>query len=165
MDPKTGIYITQRAPQKIWGYEGVMSYRFSDEFNIAATYSYVEGKHRNTDIYIGGRQISAPKGTIVANWTPSEQAKISVSYLHVDDRKRFKRNENNKYTGDQGAVNGYDIVNVNGSYDFGQWSVFAGIENLFNRDYFPVRSQALTYKAFNVKGLGTTVNLGVNYKF
>lgn len=165
LDPKTGIYLTTRAPQKIWGYEGVLSYHFSDELNVSATYSYVEGKHSDTNNYIGGRQISAPKGTIVVNWLVSEQAKIALSYLHVGDRDRFDKNADGNYTGDQGGVNGYNIMNLSGSYEFNDWSVSAGIENLFNQDYFPARSQALTYRAFNIKGLGTTANVGVNYHF
>jgi len=165
LDPKTGIYITQRAPQEIWGFEGIASYQFSDELNIAGTYSYVEGKHKGTDDYLGGRQISAPKGTVVLNWLPTEQASLSFSYLHVSDRDRFETNEDGNYTGDEGKIDGYNIFNLSGDYRFGDWKVFAGIENLFNEDYFPARSQALTYKAFNIKGLGTTVNLGVNYHF
>jgi len=164
LDPKSGIYITQRAPQEIWGYEGVVNYRVSDQLDLSATYSYVEGKHTESDIYLGGRQISAPKGTFVANWMPTEQARVSLSYLYVGDRKRFERNEEGNYSGDEGAISGYNIFNLSTDYDFGDWSVFAGVQNLFNEDYFPARSQALTYKAFNVKGLGTTVNLGVRFQ-
>jgi iron complex outermembrane receptor protein len=160
-DENTGVYHTIRAPQEIWGYEGTLNYSFTNSLDLAATYSYVEGKHTDTKIYIGGRQISAPKGTLAFNWSPTEQAKLSLSYLYVGDRKRFSKNTEGNYTGDEGAIDGYNIVNASGSYDFGTWSIYAGIENLFNQDYFPARSQALTYKAFNVKGLGTTVNLGV----
>ena len=163
LDEKTGIYITQRAPQKIWGYEGVVSYQLSSDLDVHATYGYVEGKHTLTDKYIGGRQISAPKGTVVTNWRPNDRAQLSLSYIHVADRNRFERNAEGNYSGDEGAIKGYNIVNVSGSYDFNNWSVFAGIENLFNKDYFPARSQALTYTAFNVKGVGTTVNLGVRF--
>jgi iron complex outermembrane receptor protein len=162
---KTGVYHTKRAPQEIWGYEGTLNYTFNEQLNMAATYSYVEGKHADTDIYLGGRQISAPKGTVALNWSPTEQARLTLSYLYVGDRDRFSKNDEGNYTGDEGAIDGYNIMNASGSYDFGGWSVFAGIENLFNQDYFPARSQALTYRAFNVKGLGTTVNLGVKAKF
>ena len=163
LDEKTGIYLIKRAPQKTWGYEGIVSYRISSELNVNATYSYVEGKHTETDEYIGGRQISAPKGTVVTNWYPTDALKLSLTYLHVGDRNRFERNDEGNYTGDQGEIKGYNIFNASSSYDFGNWSVFAGIENLFNQDYFPARSQALTYKGFNVKGLGTTVNMGVKF--
>jgi iron complex outermembrane receptor protein len=36
---------------------------------------------------------------------------------------------------------------------------------LFNQDYYPAKSQAYTYSGYNVKGLGTTVKLGVDYQF
>ena len=165
LDPKTGIYITQRAPQKIWGYEGVLNYTFNDQWDLAATYGYVEGKHDHNGNYLGAREVSAPKGTLAVNWQPTNQAKMSVHYIHVGDRDRFEKNDAGLYTGDEGPVNGYGIVNLSSSYDFEQWSIFAGVENLFNKDYFPARSQALTFRAFNVKGIRTTVNLGVNYRF
>lgn len=165
LDENTGIYITQRAPQEIWGYEGVVSYRVSRGLDVHVTYGYVEGKHTATDEYIGGRQISAPKATFVTNWRPNEQTKLSVSYLVVGDRDRFEQDDDGNYSGDEGAVKGYNIFNVSGSYTLNGWTLFAGIENLFNDDYFPARSQALTYTAFNVKGLGTTVNAGINFQF
>jgi iron complex outermembrane receptor protein len=163
LDEATGIYLTKRAPQKIWVYEGVVNYQATDTLDISATYGYVEGKHTMTDEYIGGRQISAPKGTIITNWLPTENSKLSLTYLHVGDRNRFEKNDEGNYSGDEGAIEGYNIVNLSGSYQFDNWSLFAGIENIFNKDYFPARSQALTYKAFNVKGIGTTVNMGVKY--
>lgn len=163
LDKATGIYITQRAPQKIWGYEGVVNYQATNTLDISATYGYVEGKHTATDEYIGGRQISAPKGTIITNWQPTENSKLSLTYLHVGDRNRFEKDDEGNYSGDEGAIKGYNIFNLSGSYQFDNWSLFAGIENLFNKDYFPARSQALTYDAFNVKGIGTTVNMGVRF--
>ncbi|MER2490650.1 TonB-dependent receptor [Catenovulum sediminis] len=165
LDPNTGIYITQRAPQKIWGYEGVVNYQFNDTLDFAATFGYVEGKHTESDTYIGGRQIGAPKATLVANWRPVEQAALAVSYLHVADRTRFERDEEGNYSGDEGNVQGYNVVNLSGSYNFDNVSVYAGVENLFNEDYFPARAQALTYTSFNVKGIGTTVNMGVKFSF
>jgi len=163
LDENTGIYITQRAPQKISGYEAVVNYQVANNLDIHATYGYVEGKHTATDEYIGGRQISAPKGTIVTNWRATENLNLSLHYLHVGDRARFERNDEGNYSGDEGAVKGYNIFNLSGSYEFNHWSIYAGVENLFNKDYFPARSQALTYSAYNVKGVGTTINLGVKF--
>ena len=90
---------------------------------------------------------------------------MSLSVLKVLDRNRFERDENGFYSGDEGNVTGYTVVNLTGSYDFGNFSVYGGIENLFNADYFPARAQALTYTAFNVKGIGRTVNMGVKLAF
>ncbi|WGO96553.1 TonB-dependent receptor [Saccharophagus degradans] len=165
LDPNTGIYITERAPQKIWGYEGIANFSASDSLDFTVTFGRVEGKHTETDSYIGGRQIGAPKLTFVTNWNPVNDAALSLSVLKVLDRNRFERDESGFYSGDEGNVTGYTVVNLTGSYDFGNFSVYGGIENLFNADYFPARAQALTYAAFNVKGIGRTVNIGVKLAF
>lgn len=83
----------------------------------------------------------------------------------MGDRERFEQ-INGEYVGDQGPVDSYHLVNVNGSYDLGkQWQIFIGIENLLNHDYYPSRSQVYTYNGYNHKGLGITFNAGASYQF
>lgn len=162
----TGVYEPVRAPQEIWGYEGLVDYRVSDTLGIVATYSYVEGKNTEADIYLGSRQISPPKATVNVNWRPLDSMSLTVSYLHVGDRKRFAPNADGEYVGDQGPVSSYNIFNVSGKYQFADnWNAFMGIENLFNSDYYPARAQSYTYGGYNIKGLGTTATLGVTYSF
>lgn len=164
-DAATGIYLPVRAPQEIYGYEALANYTFSPSLNLSASYAWVEGKDTANDVYLGAKQISAPKGTINVNWKPLDNASVTLSYLYVGDRKRFDK-VNGQHVGDKGPVDGYQVVNVSGKYQINSsWSAFMGVENLFNRDYFPAKSQAYTYKGYNVKGLGTTVNLGVNMTF
>jgi iron complex outermembrane receptor protein len=164
-DPATGVYMPIRAPQEIYGYEAVIFYNVSKEFDITATYAWIEGKNTENDVYLGAGQISAPKGTVNLNWQPIVNTNLSLSYLYVGDRKKFEAVDG-EYAGDQGPIDSYHIVNVSGNHKFSQdWSAFIGIENLFNQDYYPAKSQAYTYSGYNVKGLGTTVNIGVNYLF
>ncbi|WP_026301446.1 TonB-dependent receptor [Colwellia piezophila] len=57
-------------------------------------------------------------------------------------------------------------MNVSGNYDFAKdWSTFIGVENLFNQDDYPTKLPGYTYDCYNIKGLGSTVNFGVNYLF
>lgn len=164
-DPNTGVYMPVRAPQEIYGYEALAQYWLSPEINLTATYSWVEGKDTKNDVYLGAKQISAPKGTVNINWQPVDQASLSITYLYVGDRKKFAPVDG-KYVGDKGPINGYHIVNLSGNYAFSPvWSAFIGIENLLNQDYYPAKSQAYTYSGYNIKGLGTTANIGVNYQF
>ena len=164
-DAATGIYLPVRAPQEIYGYEALVNYQFSPTLNATATYAWVEGKNTEADVYLGAKQISAPKGTVNVNWQPIDDAFVTISYLYVGDRKRFDKVDG-FYAGDQGPVDSYHLINLSGKYQFApQWSAFMGVENLLNNDYYPAKSQAYTYKGYNVKGLGTTVNLGVNYQF
>ncbi|MCB4437520.1 TonB-dependent receptor [Alteromonas sp. McT4-15] len=162
----TGVYEPVRAPQEIWGYEGLVDYRISETLNVVATYSYVEGKNTEADVYLGSRQISPPKATANVNWKPSDTLSLTVSYLYVGDRKRFSPNADGDYVGDQGPISSYNIVNLSGQYQFADnWNAFMGVENLFNSDYYPARAQSYTYGGYNIKGLGTTATLGVTYTF
>ena len=162
---QTGIHEPIRAPQKIWGYEGLVNYQWTDSLSVNATYSWVEGKDTDKDTYLGARQISAPKGTINLRWQALENASLSVNYLYVGDRKRFEKNDKGLWVGDQGPIDSYHVVNLSGQYSFESFELYAGIENLFNQDYYSARSQAYTYKGYNSKSLGTTVNIGVSIEF
>ncbi|WP_394185724.1 TonB-dependent receptor [Pseudoalteromonas tetraodonis] len=162
----TGVYEPVRAPQEIWGYEALVDYTINPSLKLLATYSYVEGKNTEADIYLGSKQISPPKATANLNWQPTNTLSLTLSYLYVGDRKRFEPNDNGKYVGDQGPVDNYTVFNLSGQYQFADnWKSFIGVENLFNQDYFPARAQSYTYGGYNIKGLGTTATVGVTYQF
>ncbi len=165
-DEATGIYRPVRAPQKIWGFEATAEYDINDAWTMNAAYGYTEGKDQLNDIYLGARQISAPKLTSGLRYQPSDQLHLAVTWLHVFSRDRFEANEQGFYTGDQGPISSYDLVNLSASYDYNAWQFFAGINNLFNADYFPARSQAFRYgTGYSVKAPGATLNLGATYRF
>ena len=162
----TGVYEPVRAPQEIWGYETLVDYKINPTLKLVATYSYVEGKNTEDDIYLGSRQISPPKGTANLNWQPNDELSLTVSYLYVGSRKRFEPNADGDYVGDQGPISSYNLFNLSGRYNFSEnWQAFMGVENLFNNDYYPARAQSYTYGGYNIKGLGTTVTLGATYSF
>jgi len=164
-DETTGVYLPVRAPQEIYGYEALINYEINEAWAVNATYSWVEGKNTEADVYLGAKQISPPKATINVNWNPNSDISVAINYLYVGDRKRFEP-VNDKYVGDQGPIESYQIVNLSGNYNFASdWSAFIGVENLFNQDYYPTKSQGYTYGGYNIKGLGATVNMGVNYQF
>jgi len=161
----TGVYMPVRAPQEIYGYEALINYDINDAWAVNATYSWVEGKNTEADVYLGAKQISPPKATVNVNWNPNSDISVAINYLYVADRKRFEPVDG-KYVGDQGPIDSYQVVNLSGNYNFANdWSAFVGVENLFNQDYYPTKSQGYTYGGYNIKGLGTTVNMGVNYQF
>ncbi|KXI30378.1 TonB-dependent receptor [Paraglaciecola hydrolytica] len=165
-DANTGVYLPVRAPQKIWGYEGLVDYRINPQLQVVATYSYVEGKDTEADEYLGAQQIAPPKATVNFSWLPISDVSVSLTYLYVADRQRFAAADNGTYVGDQGPVESYQLVNLSGQYKLNQqWSAFFGIENLLNEDYFPAKSQSYRYGGYNVKGIGTTANVGLKVIF
>jgi len=162
----TGVYEPVRAPQEIWGYEGLVNYTITQDLKLSATYSYVEGKNTEADEYLGAAQISPPKATANITWQTNDKLSLAMSFLYVGDRKRFDKNAQGQYSGDQGPVSSYNTFNLSGQYNVNtQWSGYFGIENLFNSDYYPARAQAYTYGGYNIKGLGTTATLGAKYQF
>lgn len=163
-DPATGVYLPVRAPQKIQGFEAALDFVVTDRLDAGITYSSVEGKNTANDVYLGGSQISPPKLTAHLDWQPTAVSGLALTYLRVGSRNRFATIEG-EYQGDQGPVKNYDVLNLSGYYQIEDWRVFAGIENLLNEDYYSARAQVLTYPGYNTKGLGTTVNIGVNYSF
>ncbi|WP_462151699.1 TonB-dependent receptor [Pseudoalteromonas xiamenensis] len=165
LNPQTGVYEPLRAPQRIWGYEAVISHDFSRALQMTASYSFVEGKQTSTDTYLGSRQINAPKGTVNVKWRATNRLIVNVDGIYVGDRKRFDPDASGKYGADQGPVDSYFVVNLNSNYQFTpKLSGYVGIQNLLNLGYYPSRSQSYAYGSYNVKGLGTTVNLGVQFK-
>ena len=164
-DPTTGVYMPVRAPQEIYGYEALAVYNVNDALDFSASYSWVEGKDKANDAYLGIKQISPPKAVININWRPLDNANLALTYLYVAERNKFTP-ENGNYVGDLGNIDAYNVINLSGKYAFNNdWSAYFGIENLLNKDYYPAKSQGYTYSGYNVKGLGTTANIGVNYHF
>ena len=166
LDNATGIYRPVRAPQRIWGYEASAEYRLSDAWQLSASYGYTEGKDTQNDVYLGARQISAPKFSSSVRYRPTSDISLSMYWLHVFNRDRFSPGANGFYSGDQGPIKNYDLLNLSANYQINNWQLFAGIENLLNEDYFPARSQAFRYgSGYSVKGLGSAINMGVSYSF
>lgn len=160
---ETGVYMPIRESQKIWGYEAQLSYQVQDNLTTSVSYSWIGGKNTETDTYLDGKTISAPKFTTL-HWQPIEEVRVGLNYLYVGDRKRFEPVDS-IYIGTLGPVSHYNLVNLSSSYQINNWQLSLGIQNLLNKDYYSARSQAYTFPGFNTKGLGTTVNLGVKSSF
>jgi len=164
-DPTTGIYSPVRAPQRIWGWEASADYQASENLNVVVSYSRNEGENTEDDVYLGQQQISAPIFTTAINYQPTDKSKVSLSYFHVGNRDRFEPVDG-LYTGDQGPINSYDIVNVSGHYQVNNSiKVYGGIENLFNKQYLAATAQGYSYNGYNVAALGATLKVGISTKF
>ncbi|MCW8193743.1 TonB-dependent receptor [Proteobacteria bacterium 005FR1] len=159
--PGSGIYLPERAPQEIEGYEVALGFQAADNVELGATYSRVEGENPDNDEYLDARKIAPSKFTAFVDWQPLADLSIGVNYLLVGSRDRFDP----PYTFGKAPVERYDIVNLTGSYQYQNLTFSVGVENLLNEDYFPARAQSFANNAYYTKGVGRTMNLGVNYQF
>lgn len=165
LDPASSLYLPVKAPQKIWGYEAAVDYNLSKNILMGASYSWIEGKDTEADEYLDGRTINAPKFTAYMDMQPTENWNLGLTLLAMGNRDRFDADENGNYSGAQGPVKAYEVVNLTTSYQLGNAKLYGGVENLLNEDYYPGRSQSYTYTGYNLKGRGRAVNMGVNYTF
>ena len=165
LDEATSLYLPVKAPQKIWGYEGSVDYIVNAYMSMGASYSWVEGKDTDADEYLDGRAINAPKFTAYMDMQASQNWQLGMTLLAMGDRDRFEADENGDYSGAQGPVRSYEVLNLTTSYQMGDAKLFAGIDNLLNEDYYTGRSQAFTYTGYNLKARGRWVNMGVKYTF
>jgi iron complex outermembrane recepter protein len=164
-DELTETYRLERAPQKIWGYEFAVDAKFSDELDAGISYSWVEGKNKDSNEYLDAGSITPPKLTAFLNYQAIENLRFSLNILAMQSRDRFDAVDG-AYKGKKGPVTSYEVVNASVRYDIDSaMRLSLGIENLLNEDYYPHISQSHTFTGWNVKGKGRTANLGFSYQF
>lgn len=168
-----GVFELMRSPEKIWGFEAIADYRLLENLSIGTSYSWVEGKldvndngsvSDKEDVYLGGERISAPKLTGYVSYSfLDERLSLLLQYTGIHGRNRFEQNEKGSYDAYKGPVEAYDLVNLAACYKLNEsTSLRLGVENLFNEDYFPARSQWFTLPTMYTKGKGAAFNLSVN---
>ncbi|MEN7546603.1 TonB-dependent receptor [Rapidithrix thailandica] len=162
----------QRAPQRIFGTELSVDYRFTGYLKAGATYTWVEGltkvKNTNNYTYIGGDKIAPPKFTTFVSIQPTRQLELLISYLYVGERDRFSTNDQGVYDyGKTSVKEDYHLVNFSASYQVHKSLKVSGtINNILNTDYFPARSQwSSPLGKFIVKGQGINAKMSVFFQF
>jgi len=172
-DNVTGLFNVSRSPERIYGYEAVINYNPFHNLELSASYSYTEGKRDldndgsfKEDAYLNGRRIAAPKFTGAVTYRPIDLLELRLQYMGLGSRDRFEKNDKGIYNGNEGKVNAYNLINLSGTYRLtGNANLSLGIENLFNEDYYPARSQWFMIPSFYAKGKGRSVNLGLSINF
>ncbi|SIS63890.1 iron complex outermembrane recepter protein [Thalassolituus maritimus] len=165
-DPNTGIYLPVREPQEIYGVEILADYQFNSGLLLGATYSHIRGENPDTNDPLSNRFISPDKLTAYVNWPVSYNVTVNADITHIGERDEFDAQEDGTYSNYEGPISGYQVANARVTYQPGDWQVYAGVENLFNEDYFPVASQSLTTNAsYYTEGPGRTIVLGSRLQF
>ena len=164
-----GYLVAQRLPEKVQGVEFALNARLSDTWTLGGTYTHVEGKAEDSeheDHYLNGTRITPDKATAYVYYSPIPALNLQLHYIYTGSRDRFEPNDKGVYKNSEGRVKSIDLFNLTGSYRINRnWAVGLGIENLLNKDYFPVVSQYRAVDAEYVKGTGTTASLNINYRF
>ncbi|MBO9702781.1 MAG: TonB-dependent receptor [Sporocytophaga sp.] len=156
----------QRAPEKIYGIESVVNYSLK-KWHFNASASYAEGKSdpdgngRFTDYLLGSR-ISPLKLTGSVLCKVSKKMDVGVQGLYSGNRNRFEGQPAGFGTG---KVTDYYLVDLMVNYALWKGTFSMGINNFFNRLYFPPISQWAGSGSSYVAGRGRTINFTytINY--
>ncbi len=164
-----GTLLPARAPERVYGYELTADARLTHRWSLGATYAYVEGKSENEDgskTYLGYARIAPPRATAFVQYVPVDRLNLQLFWIYNGSRDRFDPKPDGTYATAQGPVKAVSLFNFSGSYQVNRAVLVSlGVENLFNKDYFPFYSQ---YNASGVRyamGNGAKANLNIAYSF
>jgi iron complex outermembrane recepter protein len=172
---ENGYYVQQRAPERIWGIESSLDVAALKQLVFGAGLSYMEGKadinkdgsfEDEEDVYLTGRRITPLKVVSHIKYMPNSRLFANMEWLYSGSRKRFAPLANGTYRFGEGPVDAYGIVNLSAGYKMNNGlNLFAGVENLLNKDYYPTTSQWYALHGNYIKANGIRYQIGVGYKW
>jgi len=166
---RNGFLFPQREPEEVQGFEIAADARISPKITLNVSYAYVEGKVKFDDgrkAYLNGSRIAPPKATASIAYRPNDKLGIQLFWVFSGVRDRFNLNDKGKYNNSEGPVKEISVFNVSANYSINtHWGVSLGIENLFNKTYYPVVSQYRALDAEYLRAPGNVTTMNVYYKF
>ena len=164
-----GYLVAQREPERVHGFEITGEATLSPQWTVGGSYAYVEGKAKFDDgskVYLNGGRISPPKATGFVYYTPTDKWSIQLYWLFSGSRDRFDVNEKGKYKNSEGAVKDISLFNLATTYTLNKaWKASMGVENIFNKTYYPVVSQYRALDADYIRGNGMQATISLQYNF
>ncbi|WP_165384666.1 TonB-dependent receptor [Sphingobacterium corticibacterium] len=166
---ESGTMLPQRNPERVHGYELTLDAQLLKVFGVGATYAYVEGKAEKEDgtkEYLGFARIAPPKATAYARYKATDKLDLQLFWVYTGNRDRFDPKEDGEYRTGQGPVKSVNIFNLSSSYRMNNaMRIGLGVENIFNKAYYPFYSQ---YSVDNIRytmGNGARANLNFTYTY
>lgn len=170
-----GKYISQRIPERVYGYEIQADYQLLESLTIGGNYAKVEGKgdvdddgkfDGPKDVYLNTTRIPPSKTTAYVKYSGVEKLVIDVNWMRIGSRDKFKPNASGKYLIGEGPVKAFDLFNLAVAYQFiPSLRANLGVENVLNKTYYPSISQFYGSGINYVRGNGRRFNLSVGYSF
>ncbi|HKG07743.1 MAG TPA: TonB-dependent receptor [Pedobacter sp.] len=170
-----GVYISQRIPERVYGFEIQADYQLFEDLTIGGNYAQVEGKgdvdddgnfNGDKDVYLNTTRIPPSKTTAYIKYAGVKNLTLDVNWMRIGDRNRFKPNANGKYLIGEGPVKDFNLFNLAAAYQFTTaLRGNLGVENVLNKNYYPSISQFYGSDINYVRGNGRRFNLSVGYSF
>jgi iron complex outermembrane recepter protein len=170
-----GKYISQRIPERVYGFEVQADYQLLKDLAIGGNYAKVEGKgdvdndgefDGPTDVYLNTTRIPPSKTTGYVKYSGVKNLTVDLNWMRIGSRDRFKTNSSGKYLIGEGPVKDFNLFNLAATYQASSaLRVNLGMENLLNKNYYPSISQFYGSGINYVRGNGRRFNLSAGYSF
>lgn len=170
-----GTYISQRIPERVYGFEIQADYQVFRTLSIGGNYAQVEGKgdvdndgnfDGEKDVYLNTTRIPPSKTTVYLRYAGIKNLNFDINWMRVGNRDRFKPNAKGTYLIGEGPVKAFNLFNVAAVYQVTQpLKLSLGIENVLNKVYYPAISQFYGSNINYVRGNGRRFNLSAGYAF
>ncbi|HYC06094.1 MAG TPA: TonB-dependent receptor [Azospirillaceae bacterium] len=157
-----------RQPERTWGFEATLDYRVNEWVGLGGVLTYQNGEFEDEDGVEFDQyndRVTPTRITAYVDVAPVEDASLRLQGTHVFDRDQFGDTPPLVFGGSDGSVAGYFLLDLSASYDTGNGKVSVGIENLLNRRYLPVQTQAFRDLLSNIPGEGMRITVGYQHRF
>ncbi|WP_425392663.1 TonB-dependent receptor plug domain-containing protein [Ekhidna sp.] len=132
------------------GLELISTLKVSEKFSVSANYTYT--RRLNDEVMY---RIPAHKYGATVTLTPIKNLTTSINYLHTGDRP-LRYFDNTTFTTQEVNGDSFDLVDLNTSYHWKDFTFSGAVRNLFDTDY-----QAIA--GFN--SVGRNYTAGIKYQF
>ena len=164
VDPDVGDFVLSRKPTEITGFELTGSYDITDDFNLTALYSQVEGKTSSGDPNVLDREmgvldISPDKLVVIADWMFSDRGNLVLG-----NTTHFDSDINVGEAGEE-HIDGSSLWDLTVNYQLANnGRISLGVDNLLDDTYLLSTSQIVFWKNY-MHGRGREVSLGYTANF
>jgi len=158
----------QRAPERVFGLEGELDVQVHEAVRVGGTASIMDGEvdvddDGNFGEDLPNSRIPPAKITSYVSVTPSDRWTARVQVLHSGVRDEFDGEAETVFG--QGDVRAYTVVDLTGSVRAGPGRLQVGIENVFDKFYFPTVSQWWNLGSGFSAAPGRELSLGYTVSF
>ncbi len=169
----TGFFELSRLPERLYGLELQLDTQLTDKLGFGASLATIEGKTDDNengkfddeDSYLNGTRINPTIFRTYINYEFSQKWNARLSTTFSGDRDKFDANDDGGYSYGNGPVNSFTTTSLFSSYQLTNNSKLSvGINNLFNEDYYTVRSQWAGRNHQYEKGNGANFKVALNIK-
>ncbi|VEP13350.1 TonB-dependent receptor [Hyella patelloides LEGE 07179] len=158
--------VLERSPTRTYGFEAALDYQPADAWQLGTSFSWTEGESNPEDdgeddyIALSSLDIQPLKVTAYVENLTLPRWRNRLQLLVVGSRDRAFEDGVDELDIDSYAT--FDFIS---SLNLGRGTLTLGIQNLLDKQYFPVDSQVQDENSENAAALGRTFSLGYRFNW